>query len=380
MIPSHQASAASLDTPQLPDNRQVAVAMVLHDSAADLPDCLRALAGLAVVPAPVVIVDCASSDGGADFARRLAGELGLAVEVVELGQNRGFAGGMNAALTVLDRRDAGGHPAPPWVLLLNADVRLDRWYVERLLDRATRSGAAAAGLRIGALTGRLLRFAAPGQPDVLDACGMRLTRTWRHLDRGSGERDRGQLQAAERVFGGTGAATLFARAALADVAIDGAVFDDDFFAFREDAELALRLQERGWEALYEPAALARHRRSNVPASRRVMSALVNYHSLKNRYLLRLHHETWRSFLATSPFALLRDLAAFVYVMWGERSSLAAYRWLWQQRRRLLARAKQVRARRTAPAGVVERWFRCSALPLPGEPTPAAETPRQGADR
>ena len=37
---------------------------------------------------------------------------------------------------------------------------------------------------------------------------------------------------------------------LDDVAIAGEVFDEDFFAYREDADLAWRAQLLGWDALY----------------------------------------------------------------------------------------------------------------------------------
>src|SRR5262249_6417158 len=153
----------------------------------------------------------------------------------------------------------------PFVLSLNADARPEPEFVARLLARMVEPG-----WRVGAVTGRLLR---PPQADGsrrLDACGMRLVQTWRHLDRGSGELDRGQYARAERVFGGTGAATLLRREALFDVAVEGDVFDPDFFTFREDAELCFRLRERGWEVLYEPAARCEHRRFNVPERRTAM--------------------------------------------------------------------------------------------------------------
>jgi GT2 family glycosyltransferase len=334
----------------------VAVAIVIHDDAPDLPECLHALARQTRPAVEVVVVDCASNDGGPAVARRLGVELGLPLAVRELGENRGFAGGMNAAIAASNA---------PWVLTLNADARLGPAYLERLLARAARHPE----LRIGALTGRLLRFAASDRPDVVDACGMYLTRTWRHLDRSAGEVDRGQHQTAERVFGGTGAATLFRRAALADVAFaDGAVFDPDFFTFREDAELAFRLQTRGWEAIYEPAAEARHRRSNLPERRRLMPQRINLHTLKNRYLLRFYHQTLGNAVRTLVPTLGRDLGAFAWVLLRERPSLAAYSWLWQHRDQIGAKRAWIQSRRSVPPSAIDRWFRHRALALPAGPS------------
>jgi GT2 family glycosyltransferase len=324
----------------------VAVCIVTHDSAADLPGCFESIAALDHRPLEIVVVDCASRDGSLEAARAHAPE-GIPFQAVGLAENRGFAGGMNEALA---------HTQAPWVLTLNADARPEPGYVTRLLVRAR----AHLRVRIGAVTGRLVR---PSQPRRIDACGMLLTRNWRHLDRGSGEVDRGQWSAPERVFGATGAASLFRRAALDDVAVEGEVFDSRFHSFREDAELCFRLRERGWEVVYEPAAVCEHRRFNLPERRSAMPAAVNLHSLKNRYLLRIYHQTGRNFLRTLFPTLIRDVAALGWVLLRERSSLGAYGWLWRNRREIFRRRRIIQERRTVPPAAIDKWFSVQGEPL-----------------
>ncbi len=330
----------------------LAVCIVTRDAAPDVPACFSALAALEHRPLEVVVADCASSDATVAVLEREAPRLhdaGIPVTLLPLADNRGFAGGMNAALA---------HTRAPWVLTLNADALPAPDYPGRLLERARRHPE----LRVGAVTGRLVRPEADG-PRRLDACGMRLTRTWRHLDRGSGEPDHGQWAAPERVFGATGAASLFRRAALDDVALGGEVFDARFHSFREDAELCFRLRERGWEVVYEPAAQAVHRRANLPERRRRMPAEVNFHSLKNRYLLRLVHQTPGNLVRTLVPTAARDLAALAYVLLRERTSLPAYGWLWRRRREILARRRAVQARRRVPPAAIDRWFGRAGEPL-----------------
>lgn len=319
----------------------VAICIVIHDDAADLPGCLESIAALRHRPLEIVVVDCDSQDGGLETARAHA-PAGIPFQAVALGANLGFAGGMNAAFA---------RAGAPWVLTLNADARPTPDYVTRLLERA--------GPRTGAVTGRLVR---PPQGDQLrlDACGMYLTPNWRHLDRGSGKVDRGQFGQPEKVFGATGAASLFRREALDDVAVDGEIFDPRFHSFREDAELCFRLRERGWEVIYEPAAVAEHRRFNVPERRSAMPAFVNLHSLKNRYLLRIYHQTGRNFVRTFFPTLVRDLAALGYVLLRERSSLGAYGWLWRHRAELMRRRRTIQNRKTVE---VDRWFWIQGEPL-----------------
>ena len=324
----------------------VSIVVVTHDSARTLGGTLAAIGALAHRPRDLVVVDCASEDASRALARD-AWPADVPGRVLPLDENRGFAGGMNAGIAACEQ---------PWILSLNPDAEPRPDFLGKLLE------AAESVARCGAVTGRLLRPDDGAGGRRLDACGMRLLPTWRHLDRGSGAPDRGQFGRRARVFAGTGAATLYRRRALLDVALDGEVFDESFHSFREDAELGFRLRERGWETVYEPSAVARHERFNLPERRRAMPARVNFHSLKNRYLLRLYHQTVPNLLWTLPCTLWRDALALGWVLLAERSSLAAYGWLWRNRERILGRRRAIQSRRTVPGRALDRWFFRTELP------------------
>ena len=328
----------------------VAICIVTYNSAADLPGCLEALESFDYPSLELVIVDCASQDESADLAQQIE-VAGMSKKALALASNEGFSGGMNIAFAQTDAE---------FLLTLNADARPAADFVSRLVARLEQPG----GVRLGAATGRLVRRHIEGEDRPrLDACGMRLTPLWRHLDRGSGEPDHGQLSQPERVFGATGAASLFRREALLDVAIEGEIFDRSFHSFREDAELCFRLQERGWEVAYEPTALAEHGRRVLPERRRDLPPIINYHSLKNRYLLRIAHQTGGNFLRTFLPTLWRDFLALVYVLLFERSSIPAYTWLWRHRKELLRRRRSIQNRKTQSNEAVDRWFSVTGLPL-----------------
>ena len=107
----------------------------------------------------------------------------------------------------------------------------------------------------------------PEEP-LVDSTGIYFTPMLRHLDRGSQEVDNGHYLNHEYVFGATAAAALYRREMIDDVSIHGEFFDPDFFAYREDADVAWRAQLMGWRCIYTPARarLSRpHRAARQPA-------------------------------------------------------------------------------------------------------------------
>ena len=335
----------------------LAICTVTWNDEENLPRFFESLVELQGPAFRLIVVDNASSDGTVEALHGQAGTAGFPVEVIALDENTGFAGGLNRALESAFASD----PQPEWVLSLNADAWPAADYAERLIESARRFTSEERP--VGAVTGRLLRA---DNEETIDACGMALTRSWRHVDRGSDQIDHGQHAVTERVFGGTGAATLFLSAALQDAAIDGRILDDDFHSYREDAELCFRLQERGWQVLYEPGARAVHRRVNLARRRRRMSPEVNFHSFKNRYLLQYYHRSLADLPRTFLAAALRELGIVAYVLLRERSSLAVWGWLWRHRSRLRERRRLIRSRRLVPGRAVARWFGGASLPADPE--------------
>lgn len=254
--------------------------------------------------------------------------------------NIGFAGGHNRLIAA--SRGA-------YYLCLNPDAVLTPDYVSVLVT------ALEALPSVGSATGRLLRLDAP---DVLDSTGIVMTRDQRHLDRGGDEVAVGRYDTGpEDIFGPSGAAALYRRAMLDDVAVEGEYFDEDFFAYREDADLAWRARVQGWTCLYVPAAVAHHRRRVTPARRRALPAQVNRYSVRNRFLLRLKNQSPREAVTFLWPTLLRDLQVIGYVLLREHSSVPGLLDVVRLAPRMWRKRKIIqRRRRTRPADLA-RWFR-----------------------
>jgi GT2 family glycosyltransferase len=326
------------------DTRYTAI-VVTHDHAPTLPACLDAIAALDPAPAAVVVVDNASSDGSADVVAD-RGDRGP--RLIRESGNTGFAAAVNRGLR---------ETSSPWVLLLNPDCAPQADFVAQLLDAAADRPESD---EIGSVTGRLRRAAdsslAPN--GALDAAGMVVTASGRHFDRGAGEPDDGRYGSPAWVFGGTGAATLFRRSALDDVAYpDGQVLAESFFAYREDAELAWRLQWRGWRCLYVPDAVAIHGRGFRPERGRRGHKLVNRLSVRNRFLLRIHCADLGWHLRCFPWWKLRDIAVVSACLTVETSSLPGLLDVVRGWSDAWARRRWVMSRRTVPSRRISDWFR-----------------------
>lgn len=299
----------------------VSVLLVTWNSASYLRRCVDALRAQTHRDVEWIAVDNASLDESLSLLDGF--------HVIRNDTNRGFSAAVNQGLEI-----ARGE----FVLLLNPDCFLEPDYIERLV------ALMHAKPEVGSATGMLLRADGSG----IDSCGMRMTRNGRHLD--IDERVDGE------VFGVSGAAALHRMSFLRDAAIDGEVLDEDFFAYREDADLAWRGQLFGWKAWCEPRAVAHHVRRVTPEARQSLPADINMHSVKNRFLLRLKNEGAYLALRNAPFELTRDLMVLLASLTIERSSLPAFAWLWRNRARVLAKRRIIQQRRRVSDRELARWF------------------------
>ena len=318
----------------------IAVTIVTYDSAAFLARCLDAVAAQTHAPREVVVLDNRSRDDSAAIARAH----GVVTKLIESPDNTGFAGGQNRAIAAT---------AADWVLTLNPDVVLEPAFIATLAERAERPAP------LGTLCGKLLRLGPDGAPVVpprIDSTGIVFTRSFRHLDRGSEEPDDGRYAAEEPVFGATAAAAMYRRAMIEDVSVEGEFFDEAFFAYREDADLAWRAQLLGWDCLYVPSALGYHVRRVLPERRADVPAMLNRHSVKNRFLMRVKNADAAVWRRCALPGLARDAAVLGGCLVREWSSLPAF----ADVARLYPRARRqraiIQAKRRRDGAAIARWF------------------------
>lgn len=318
----------------------VSVLIVTFDSEKHISACLDTLEQQDHHPLEIIIIDNASSDG----TRSLLAQIAARHSVTLNAENRGFAAAQNQAI-----RQAGGK----WLLCLNPDVLLSPNFISELVRCAALDESA------GTLCGKLLRWdlgANPERTRIIDSTGIYFLPNLRHLDRGADALDTRQYEQMEYVFGATGAAALYRRKMVEEVSVNGEFYDESFFSYREDADLAWRAQLMGWKCLYVPSSVAWHERRVTPERFHQLPLEINWHSVKNRFLMRAKNASlWMGLRFFFPIAV-RDLLIFGYALLRDQRLLSALWYPLGHWASLRQKRKLIQSRRRVSDRALARWF------------------------
>ncbi len=200
-----------------------------------------------------------------------------------------------------------------FILCLNDDLVLDKTYIEEALKGFSIKD------NIGMVSGKILRL----DSLTLDSAGLFLT-PWRTArERGYGQKNRGQFEKNEAIFGVSGCAAFYSKKMLAEIKKGGNYFNPAFRMFYEDLDISWRANNRGWHAYYVPSAKAFHLRGGSfrpdPgigkfAGRRYLNDELHADLIKNRYLTILRNETVLGLLVHFLPIVLYDLYAWAFVL------------------------------------------------------------------
>lgn len=315
---------------------KIAVHIVTYNSADPIEMCLDSLLSQQGVDFGVLVVDNASAD---DTVARVQQK---GVEVVVNAENRGYSAAHNLAIR---------HTQSEYVLTLNPDVWLTPGYLAAMVTILD------ANSQLGSVAGRLLRVEKLGEtPQWIDSTGLFMSRSRRQRLRNSGDPIAKTPLQPDKVFGPDGAAAMYRRAMLEDIAIKGEVFDEDFFMHKEDVDVCWRAQLRGWQSVYVPDAVGHHIRGFRPGQRERVSADMRFLGVRNRYLLMMKNEIMPHFWRDVPAIAWYDLKILGFILLKERASLRAFGSVWQMRKRMMAKRRIIQAGRKIGWRDLRQWF------------------------
>lgn len=300
----------------------------------------------------LLVIDNGSRDGTIELIRNEYPNISL----LENRQNLGFALAHNQGIRITDS---------DYVLIMNPDIILTPGFLGNIF----------AGLNdrpdYGSAVGKLLKFnfnadesREPIYTNTIDSAGLLVQRSRRFTNRGEGETDNGQYNYPSDVFGPSGAIALYRRTALEDVKLRDEYFDNDFFAYKEDIDLAWRMQRAGWRSIYLPDAVAYHHRearvsetnSALKRERRNRSRFINSYSYKNHLLTLIKNERAEDFIKDAFWIIFYELRKLIYIILYEPKTLST---LWATSRQLASALKKrrlIKGRQSGRGLDIRQWF------------------------
>lgn len=346
---------------------RVAINIVTWNGLRYLPELLESIDAQTYRDFVVRVIDNGSDDGTVEY---LAGER-PDIMLVRNVKNHGFAAAHNQAIRyALDRWDAN-ELAEQYTLITNQDILLEPDFLERLVAEADRNP------QFGAFSGKLLRAYGENmndeylketvRSDRIDTTGLRANRWRRFTDRGAGELDKGQYDQEVDVFGVSGALALYRASALADACCRGEYFDEVFFSYREDVDLAWRLRNLGWGARYVPEAVAYHHRGIYGKEkvgwlgrikdRRKKRPYFAALSTRNHWLAILKNERWLNAVLALPLVVPLELGRICYLAVFETRSLWVVPSFIKLTPRILSKRRKTLKRSKSKAAELRKWFK-----------------------
>jgi GT2 family glycosyltransferase len=258
-----------------------------------LERCLQSLLTQTFQDFEIVLVDNGSKDGSVSFLEEHYPQ----VRLITNQENQGFAAANNQAIRATDSE---------FVATLNNDTEVTPNWLGELVRAAD-----MADNRIGAYASKMLFTYRAG---MIQSAGIALDRAGIAWDwRGGEEDDRTEEESVE-IFGASAGAALYRRSMLHEIGL----FDEAFFAYLEDVDLAWRAQWAGWKALFVPTARVLHFHSGTGKEG---SYFKNWHLGRNKIWVVAKNYPWPQMLWYLPIVLLYDLASIPYTLiwrgdWG----------------------------------------------------------------
>ncbi len=307
---------------------KLSVIIVTYNSMRYLPDFIDSIFEQSYfndykLTPDIFIVDNASTDGTIKFIQDHYPTIHLLRNMNNIGLPRAW----NQAIKITQGE---------YILIMNPDLILHKDFIKIALKTMQNDQTVASvGGKLYQL--KLVTFdsdinsAVLEKTNILDSCGLQAFRDRSFVERGAGEIDRDQYNQTQEIFGISGACVLYRRQALEQIKYNNEYFDEDFFLYKEDIDMAWRLRLAGWSAIYNPQAIAYHHRRarslkkrsllKVIKYRRYKENFVNFYSYRNHLLLLRKNIIYKNFFLHFIFIFFYELKKFLYVLLLENSTL-----------------------------------------------------------
>jgi len=266
-------------------NTEISIIIPNWNGKSYLERCLNSLKDQDFSNYEVIVVDNGSTDGSVEFIENFFPK----ARVVAFEENQGFSRAVNEGI----RRAKG-----KYVLLLNNDIEADPHLLRHLHEAISSSGD------VDFCACRMMDFRTR---ELIDGIGDGYPRKGKAFRIGHGAKYEPPFDRRRRVFGACAGAALYKKTLFEVVGL----FDEDFFAYHEDADWNFRANLMGYRCHYIPQAVVYHSGSSTTGS--LVNEFTVFHNIRNMINV---------IVKNMPTALL--LKFLPRILWGQAESFLRY--------------------------------------------------------
>ncbi|OGY41727.1 MAG: hypothetical protein A2Y82_02495 [Candidatus Buchananbacteria bacterium RBG_13_36_9] len=339
---------------------KISIHLVVWNGEKYLEDCLNSILEQTYQDYLLIIID----NGSVDKSVRLIENqflpvFGEKMRLIKNKENLGFARAHNQAILWTDS---------DFILVLNQDVILEKNFLEEVIKFCEQKK------NFGSATGKILRWQfeltddlkKSQKTDIIDSLGLKIFKSQRTIDIAAGLKDSQEFNSQKEIFGVAAACAVYSRKAIADVRYKDEFFDNDFFSYKEDVDLAYRLQWRNWPSFYLPSAVAYHKRSAKSQEklsfftslklRKNKARFVNYHSYKNHLFVLKKNLGWKNYVHNFFPIFFYELKKFLYILFFEWSTLSGLKDYFAKKKKMKEKRKFIMANRLVKDEDIRKWL------------------------
>lgn len=261
-------------------NPLVSIIIVNWNGLRWLSDCFSSIYSQDYKNFEIIFVDNASHDGSVEWVKKHYPKTKILINK----ENLGFADANNVGYRKAKRE---------YVLFLNNDTRVTKTFLTELV-KVLQSDPVIAGAQ-----SKILLM---DKPDTYDSVGAFLTPTGFLYHYGFGKKDEKKYDKQIDLYTAKGACMMFKKDVLDKVAIDGNIFDPDYFAYFEESDMCHRVWLAGYRIVYAYKSVIYHKMGATSSG--INNAFIQYHSFKNRIRTYLKNLGLSQVLLIVPIHLL----------------------------------------------------------------------------
>ncbi len=246
------------------------------------------------------------------------------IKIVKNKENIGFAKAHNKLITWAKSN---------YIMCLNQDMILELDFLENIFDFLEN---VEDKYEIGSIEPKLLQWKfnyedpynadKNGKTNIIDTCGLMVFKNHKVIDFGQLHENSAEFNETKEIFGPSGACPIYFKEALENIKVNGEYFDEDFFSYKEDVDLAFRLRLAGYKSYFVHNAICYHDRSvrggiSVVENRKSKPSWINEYSYRNHFYVLLKNEFTLNFIRCFFQLLIYELKKFFYILLYERNTL-----------------------------------------------------------